>query len=132
MAINLVRFELDGIPRWGVVAESGVSPLAGDYPTTAALIDHGQPDWLAAKARAASLSLDSVKILSPVTAPCRIYRQARVRAGLVTEVRRTGGSNACRPFAGPIRLPPEAALLLETSPLLAELARCFAACVLAV
>jgi len=75
MAINLVRFELDGISRWGVVAESGVSPLAGDYPTTAALIDHGQPDWLAAKARAASLSLDSVKILSPVTAPCRIYCQ---------------------------------------------------------
>ena len=75
MAINLVRFEPDGIPRWGVVGESGVSPLAGDYPTTAALIDYGQPDWLAAKARAASLSLDSVKILSPVTAPCRIYCQ---------------------------------------------------------
>ena len=75
MAINLARFELDGVPRWGVVAESGVSPLAGDYPTTAALIERGEADWLAAKSKTATLSLDSIKILSPVTAPCRIYCQ---------------------------------------------------------
>ena len=75
MAINLARFELDGVPRWGVVADAGVSPLAGDYPTTAALIERGEADWLAAKSKTATLSLDSIKILPPVTAPCRIYCQ---------------------------------------------------------
>ncbi len=75
MAINLVRFELDGVPRWGVVADASLSPLAGDYPTTAALIECGEADWLAAKSKTATLSLDSVKILPPVTAPCRIYCQ---------------------------------------------------------
>jgi 2-keto-4-pentenoate hydratase/2-oxohepta-3-ene-1,7-dioic acid hydratase in catechol pathway len=75
MAINLARFELDGVPRWGVLVESGISPLAGDYPTTAALIEHGEADWLAAKSKTATLSLDAIKILPPVTAPCRIYCQ---------------------------------------------------------
>ena len=75
MATNLVRFELGGTPRWGVVSRSGVSPLREDYPTTAALIEHGEADWRAAQKQAASLSLDSIKILSPVTTPARIYCQ---------------------------------------------------------
>jgi 2-keto-4-pentenoate hydratase/2-oxohepta-3-ene-1,7-dioic acid hydratase in catechol pathway len=79
MATNLVRFELGGDlrgpARWGVVSGSGVSPLTGDYATTAALIERGQGDWLAARATAASVSLDKIKILSPVTTPCRIYCQ---------------------------------------------------------
>jgi len=79
MATNLVRFELGGDlgepARWGVVSGSGVSPLAGDYATTAALIERGQGDWLAARAKAASLSLGKIKVLSPVTTPCRIYCQ---------------------------------------------------------
>ena len=45
MATNLVRFDMSGNPgqagRWGVVSEAGVSPLAGDYPSTAALIERG-------------------------------------------------------------------------------------------
>ena len=69
MATNLVRFDLGGTARWGVVFGSGVSPLAGDYPTTAALIEHGKADWRAAQKQAPSLSLDSIKILSPVTTP---------------------------------------------------------------
>lgn len=76
MATNLVRFDLGGgAARWGVLAGSGVSPLNGDYPTTAALIERGEADWRAARKAPASLSLDSLKILSPVTAPCRLYCQ---------------------------------------------------------
>ena len=45
MATNLVRFDNDGAAKWGVVAGSGVSPLEGDYPTTAALIERGEADW---------------------------------------------------------------------------------------
>lgn len=75
MVTNLVRFGLGGAAQWGVVSGSGVSPLAGDYPTTAALIERGQGDWLAVRTKAASLSLDKVRVLSPVTTPCRIYCQ---------------------------------------------------------
>ena len=79
MATNLVRFKMSGSPgeaaRWGVVSEAGVTPLAGDYSSTAALIERGRDDWLAARGKAASVSLDEIKILSPVTTPCRIYCQ---------------------------------------------------------
>ena len=75
MATNLVRFDLNGTPRWGVVSGSSISPLAGDYPTTAALIEHGKTDWRAAQKQAATLSLNSIKILAPVTTPARIYCQ---------------------------------------------------------
>jgi 2-keto-4-pentenoate hydratase/2-oxohepta-3-ene-1,7-dioic acid hydratase in catechol pathway len=94
MAINLARFELDGVPRWGVVADGGVSPLAGDYPTTAALIERGEADWLAAKSKTATLPLDSIKILPPVTAPCRIYcqganyRQHMLESGMDPDAKR--------------------------------------------
>jgi 2-keto-4-pentenoate hydratase/2-oxohepta-3-ene-1,7-dioic acid hydratase in catechol pathway len=49
--------------------------LNGDYPTTAALIERGERDWRAARKAPASLPLDSLKILSPVTTPCRLYCQ---------------------------------------------------------
>jgi len=62
MATNLVRFDLGGTPRWGVVSGSGVSPLAGDYPTTAALIEHGKADWRAAQKQAPSLSLSRFRL----------------------------------------------------------------------
>jgi len=45
MAVNLVRFASATGPRWGVVRGNGAVPLAGDYPTTAALIEHGESDW---------------------------------------------------------------------------------------
>jgi 2-keto-4-pentenoate hydratase/2-oxohepta-3-ene-1,7-dioic acid hydratase in catechol pathway len=75
MATNLARFELNGVPHWGAVSGSGISPLTGSYPTTAALIERGEADWVAARSRPASLSLEQVRVLSPVTAPCRIYCQ---------------------------------------------------------
>ena len=75
MATNLVRYELDGAPHWGVASALGIAPLDGVYPTTAALIEQGEADWRAALGKAASVPIDSVKILSPVTAPCRVYCQ---------------------------------------------------------
>jgi 2-keto-4-pentenoate hydratase/2-oxohepta-3-ene-1,7-dioic acid hydratase in catechol pathway len=75
MATNLARFEVDGLERWGVVTPSGLSPLANGYPATAALIERGEEDWRAASKRPASIAMSAVKILSPVTTPCRIYCQ---------------------------------------------------------
>lgn len=39
------------------------------------MIEHGENDWRAASVRPASISTTSVKILSPVTTPCRVYCQ---------------------------------------------------------
>ena len=75
MATNLVRYELDGAPHWGVASASGIAPLDGAYPTTAALIEHGEADWRRAAARAPSGPFAQAAILSPVTTPCRIYCQ---------------------------------------------------------
>ena len=75
MPTNLVRFELDGVARWGVISTEGITPLAGQYPTTAALIEQGEFDWRAACDHAPSLAPNSVEMLSPVTTPCRLYCQ---------------------------------------------------------
>src|SRR5271154_5524723 len=75
MATNLVHYEFDGAPHWGVASASGIAPLDSGYPTTEALIEHGEADWRRASARAPSVSFDEAAILSPVTTPCRIYCQ---------------------------------------------------------
>ena len=49
MAVNLVRFASPSGACWGVVRGTGVVPLVGDYPTTAALIEHGESDWRTAQ-----------------------------------------------------------------------------------
>jgi len=48
MATNRARYETEGTACWGVVSASGISPLDGVYPTTAALIEQGEADWRAA------------------------------------------------------------------------------------
>jgi 2-keto-4-pentenoate hydratase/2-oxohepta-3-ene-1,7-dioic acid hydratase in catechol pathway len=75
MAINLVRFSMDGSTRWGVASESGIAPLDGGYPTTAALIEHGEADWRRASLKEAVAQFGSIEILPPVTTPCRLYCQ---------------------------------------------------------
>ena len=39
------------------------------------MIEGGEADWRAAAAKTATVRIDSVKILSPVTTPCRVYCQ---------------------------------------------------------
>jgi 2-keto-4-pentenoate hydratase/2-oxohepta-3-ene-1,7-dioic acid hydratase in catechol pathway len=75
MATNLVRFEAGNAPHWGVISMAGIAPLSGTYATTTALIERGESDWRVAAVQPPSVSLGSVKILSPVTTPCRIYCQ---------------------------------------------------------
>jgi 2-keto-4-pentenoate hydratase/2-oxohepta-3-ene-1,7-dioic acid hydratase in catechol pathway len=57
------------------VRENVVAPLAGDYPTTADLIARGEADWRGAARTESALPLASLRILSPVTAPCRVFCQ---------------------------------------------------------
>jgi 2-keto-4-pentenoate hydratase/2-oxohepta-3-ene-1,7-dioic acid hydratase in catechol pathway len=75
VATNLVRFEAGNGPRWGVVVGAEIALLTGDYPTTAALIEHGEADWREARDRGTRIAIGSARILSPVTTPCRLYCQ---------------------------------------------------------
>lgn len=75
MAVNLIRFEAQGQPRWGVILDGGISPLSGTYATTGELIERGEADWSAARDAPATFDMDAVTLLSPVTAPCRVYCQ---------------------------------------------------------
>ena len=94
MATNLVRFEAGDQPRWGVVSGARIAPLAGNYPSTAALIEQGEEDWRAACQTPANIGIDGVRILSPVTAPCRVYcqganyRQHMIESGMDPDEKR--------------------------------------------
>lgn len=88
MATHLVRYEHAGRSRWGVVHGARLTPLEGDYPTTAALIESGEADVRAAAARPPSIEVAAVALLSPVTAPARVicqganYRQHMIESGV--------------------------------------------------
>jgi 2-keto-4-pentenoate hydratase/2-oxohepta-3-ene-1,7-dioic acid hydratase in catechol pathway len=94
MTTHLVRYAQGGRPRWGVVRGARIAPLEGEYPTTAALIEAGEADWRAAAARAPSVDVAAVALLSPVTAPARVicqganYRQHMIESGLDPDAKR--------------------------------------------
>lgn len=120
MAVNLVRFESDAGPRWGVVHGVEVVPLSGDYRTTAALIERGESDWRTGCGQA--LAFDALKLLSPVTTPCRIfcqganYRQHMIESGLDPDAKTfnmffTKSDASVAPAVGDLRRPLHVALL---------------------
>ena len=88
MAFNLARYVTANGPRWGVVQGDKIVLLSGDYPTTAALVEHGEDDWRRASQRPAEAAFERNRVLSPVTPPCRIfcqganYRQHMIESGL--------------------------------------------------
>jgi 2-keto-4-pentenoate hydratase/2-oxohepta-3-ene-1,7-dioic acid hydratase in catechol pathway len=97
-----------------------VVPLSGDYPTTAALIERGESDWRIA--RGVTMAFDSLKLLSPVTTPCRVfcqganYRQHMIESGLDPEAKAfnmffTKSDASVGPAVGVVRRPSRVALL---------------------
>ncbi len=120
MAVNLVRFVSATGPHWGVVRGAGVVPLTADYPTTAALIEHGESDWR--NAQAAPIPLSTLEFLSPITTPCRIfcqganYRQHMIESGLDPDAKSfnmffTKSDASVAPAVGTVRRPPHVLLL---------------------
>ena len=70
MAIPLVRFSSPQTPdlaQWGVVFDRHIAPLAGTYISTGDVIEHGMADVRAMTVSQATLPLDDVKVLSPIT-----------------------------------------------------------------
>jgi 2-keto-4-pentenoate hydratase/2-oxohepta-3-ene-1,7-dioic acid hydratase in catechol pathway len=73
MAITLIRFipanaSADAEPSWGVLFGDKIAPLNGRYATTAELIRDGREAARQLTPAQASVALDSVRVLPPVTA----------------------------------------------------------------
>ena len=76
MAINIVRFNDGGTPRWGLVAGDRVQTLALDATSTAQLMDGGIEIARAAAANPApDRALAGLELLCPVTADRQLICQ---------------------------------------------------------
>jgi 2,4-didehydro-3-deoxy-L-rhamnonate hydrolase len=72
MAIELIRYvpnhsSDEALAHWGVVFGRSIAPLPGRYPTTGDVIRAGQETARALTANQATVSMDEVRILSPIT-----------------------------------------------------------------
>ena len=67
MAVQVVRYLQDGTPAWGVVHDRRVAPLSSVYASTADFVGAGMDEAWASTPAQASLSLDGLQLLSPVT-----------------------------------------------------------------
>ena len=95
MALPIVRFEHAKAVRWGVLFDQQIAPLAGDYATTGDLIRHAQADLRGARREQATLRLDSVTLLSPVTDNQQFICQG---VNYASHVRESGMDPANFPF----------------------------------
>ncbi len=89
MALNIVRFSDADTHCWGVLEKQQVFPLDIAYATTQALLENGRETILAtASKRTNPIALDSVQLLSPITAPAKVlcqganYRQHMIDSGV--------------------------------------------------
>lgn len=79
MAINIARYETNGVVSWGVLVGERLYRLPSDFGSTTAEVI-GRRDEIKAFAAAAGQhvageDLTAVRLLSPITTPCRIYCQ---------------------------------------------------------
>lgn len=92
MSINIVRYEHEQRIRWGIIRDQQITPVAGEYSTTGDFIRAHTVAELA-KLQGPSLSLQQVKLLSPVTRNQQFvcqganYRQHMIESGLDPDVK---------------------------------------------
>lgn len=98
MATSLVRYTAPGTSgsaHWGVLFDRRIAPLPDSYPTTADLIRHGQAQARAMSASQATLLLDDVQIVSPISENQQFLCQG-INYG--SHVRESGMDPASIPF----------------------------------
>jgi len=67
MAVQVVHFKHEGAPAWGVVHDRRIALLPGSYASTADFIQHGLDAAWASTPDQATLLLNAVRLLSPIT-----------------------------------------------------------------
>jgi len=63
---HVLRFEHSGVIRWGLLKDGGVTPIPGDFPTTASFVQQVDEAALASLGEP-TLGLHDVRVLAPVT-----------------------------------------------------------------
>ena len=87
MALNVIRFQIQGVPQWGVIRNGQITPVPGDFPTTGAFLAAHTIETLASL-QGEQISEDSVELLSPVTENQQFlcqganYRQHMIESGM--------------------------------------------------
>lgn len=93
MGVHVARYTTGGKTGWGAVANGALAPIPGEYPTLSALFREGREAAARAGEAPERIALSSVRLLSPVTAPCSIVCQ-----GLnYDEHRKESGAHSGRP-----------------------------------
>jgi len=90
MGVHVARFEqADGI-RWGVVEGDRLYSVPGTFATLAEFLSQGKGSAFELDTAGEGIGLDSVRVLSPITAPCNVvcqglnYNEHRVETGSAT------------------------------------------------
>lgn len=87
MALNVIRFQIQGVPQWGIVRNGQITPVPGDFPTTGAFLTAHTIETLAS-VKGDQISEDGVELLSPVTENQQFlcqganYRQHMIESGM--------------------------------------------------
>jgi 2-keto-4-pentenoate hydratase/2-oxohepta-3-ene-1,7-dioic acid hydratase in catechol pathway len=121
MPLHVIRYDDAGAARWGLLLDGGVALLSIDAATTAELLAAG-PSALRAATLRERHPLDALRLLSPVTAPCRIvcqganYRGHMIDAGLDPDAKDynmffTKSDASLAPPVGELRAPAHVKLL---------------------
>ncbi|RHW38449.1 FAA hydrolase family protein [Lysinibacillus yapensis] len=74
MGTKIIRFEHEGLAKWGVYND-GISLIGGNFPTLRALLEKGHEAIKQAKEEMATIKIEEVKLLSPVTEDAQIICQ---------------------------------------------------------
>jgi 2,4-diketo-3-deoxy-L-fuconate hydrolase len=87
MSVNVVRFEFQNKHHWGVLRQSRIVRIDGDYPSTGELIRQCSVEQLA-QLQGEELGIEQVKLLSPITRDQQFvcqganYRQHMIESGM--------------------------------------------------
>lgn len=100
MAIALIRYlpnhgTDEALAQWGVAFDRSIAPLPGHYPTTGDVIRAGQEAARALTASQATVSMDQVRVLSPITSNQQFLCQG---INYESHVRESGLDPADLPF----------------------------------
>lgn len=89
MALHIVRFEAANNIQWGLIEGNQVRPLNAPCTTTRALLETGRASIRKlAETAGDPLALDTIRLLSPITAPAKVlcqganYRQHMIDSGM--------------------------------------------------
>ena len=96
MAINVVRYDHDGTPRWGVIHNDAVQTLSVDATSTATLMSEGlEAAYAAAANPVTDRSLSELTLLCPVTSDRQLIAQG---LNYSSHLREIGISSGRLPF----------------------------------